>query len=198
MFDSESNKSISNDFNLYCENREYLGIIGGIFYIGSCFSGLVFPSLADNFGRKKVMIYSLFLGATSIIIIGLTKNIDVLIVGLFISGFFLNGYENICLVYVTEISANRFRNFSSVILMTVWAISQIFFAILAHRVHNWRILILIFIGIPLFISVIPMIYYLDETPRHLVAVNEYEKAREVLKKISLFNLRPPFRFNLLG
>ena len=32
-----------------------------------------------------------------------------------------------------------------------------------------------------------MIYYIDETPRHLVAVNEYDKAREVLKKISVFN-----------
>jgi len=69
------------------------------------------------------MLVSILMGSISIIVLGLTYNIKVLIVSLFSIGFFMNGYETICLVYVTEISAKRFRNFSTVTLLSVWAIS---------------------------------------------------------------------------
>lgn len=169
-----------------------------IFYIASCLSGLVFPSMADNFGRKYIMVFSILLGSLSVIFLSFTTKIDVLISCLFSSGFFLNGYETICLVYVTEISAKRFKNYSTVTLMIVWAVGQILFAIIAREINNWRVIVLFFIGIPLLISIIPMIYYLDETPKHLVEIKEYSKATEVLRKISIQNNRPPFKFHLLG
>ena len=118
------------DFDLYCSNKDYLNIVSAIYFIASCIAGLVFPSLADNFGRKKIMIISILLGAVSAIVLGLSYDIRVLIVTLFSIGFFLNGYETICLVYVTEISAKRFRNFSTVTLLSVWAMSQLLFAII--------------------------------------------------------------------
>jgi hypothetical protein len=82
--------------------------------------------------------------------------------------------------------------------MIVWAVGQILFAIIAREINNWRVIVLFFIGIPLLISIIPMIYYLDETPKHLVEIKEYSKATEVLRKISIQNNRPPFKFHLLG
>ena len=60
------------DFGLLCENREYLTLVMTIFYIGSCFSGLVFPSLADNFGRKLIMIMSVAMGAVSVMAMAFT------------------------------------------------------------------------------------------------------------------------------
>ena len=111
------------DFDLYCSNKEYLDIVSVIYFVASCIAGLVFPSLADNFGRKKIMLISIFMASISIIVLGFTYDIRILIVSLFSIGFFLNGYETICLVYVTEISAKRFRNFSTVTLLSVWAIS---------------------------------------------------------------------------
>jgi len=118
------------DFDLYCSNKKYLDIISVIYFIASCIGGLVFPSLADNYGRKKIMMVSILIGSISIIVLGFSYDIRVLIVTLFITGFFLNGYETICLVYVTEISAKRFRNFSTVTLLCFWAISQLIFAII--------------------------------------------------------------------
>jgi len=130
LFEFDENRTITMDFDLYCSNKEYLNIISVIYFVASCISGLVFPSLADNFGRKKIMIISILIGSLSIVVLGLSYNIEVLLVALFVTGFFLNGYETICLVYVTEISAKRFRNFSTVTLLCVWAISQLIFAII--------------------------------------------------------------------
>jgi len=143
-------------------------------------------------------VFSILLGSLSVIFLSFTTNIDLLVSCLFYSGFFLNGYETICLVYVTEISAKRFKNYSTVTLMIIWAFSQIIFAIIAKKINNWRVIVLFFIGIPLLITIIPMIFYLDETPKYLVEIKEYSKATDVLQKISIQNNRPPFKFHLLG
>ena len=42
-----------------------------------------------------------------------------------------------------------------------------------------------------------MIKYIDESPRYLVSNYEYDKATEILKKISIANNRPPFCFHLI-
>lgn len=131
LLDWKRQLSIGGDFDLKCENRQYLPLVMSIFYIGSCISGLVFPSLADNLGRKYIMVFSILLGGISTLLMALTHDLQILCACLFLSGFFLNGYETICLVYVTEISAKRFKNFSTVTLMSVWALSQIIFALLS-------------------------------------------------------------------
>ncbi len=130
----------------------------------------------------------------------------------FISGVCLNGYETICLVYVTEISGfkqkkilfllisfplgSRFRNLSGVILMAVWASAQIFFSPIAFFITDWRFLISAMIGLPLLVSNIFTIFFLDESPRYLIAQHDYERARKVLNRIAVYNLRPPFKFRL--
>ena len=128
----------------------------------------------------------------------------------FISGLCLNGYETICLVYVTEISGlktkqniyfflnlgRRFRNLSGVILAAVWAAAQIFFSPIAFFVTDWRYLISAIIGLPLLVSNIFTIFFLDESPRYLVAQHDFERARKVLNRIAVYNLRPPFKFRL--
>lgn len=90
----------------------------------------------------------------------------------------------------------RFRNLSGVILAAVWAAAQIFFSPIAFFVTDWRYLISAIIGLPLLVSNIFTIFFLDESPRYLVAQHDYERARKVLNKIAVYNLRPPFKFRL--
>lgn len=39
-------------------------------------------------------------------------------------------------------------------------------------------------------------YCLDETPRFLVRKNKFDEARAILRKMSVYNNRPPYEYNL--
>lgn len=52
------------------------------------------------------------------------------------------------------------------------------------------------IGLPLLISNIFTIFFLDESPRYLVTHHNCQQARIVLDKIARYNSRPPFQFHL--
>lgn len=69
---------------------------------------MIFPYLADIFGRKKTLIFSVLVGGSSIFLCGFMVDLEAVLVLIFIAGFSLNGYETISLVYVTEISGFSF------------------------------------------------------------------------------------------
>lgn len=82
------------------------------------------------------------------------------------------------------------------ILSAVWAGAQIFFSPIAFFVTDWRYLMSGIIGLPLLISNIFTIFFLDESPRYLVTHHYALQARKVLNKIAVYNSRPPFQFHL--
>jgi MFS family permease len=76
-----------------------------IYFIkGSTAAGMIFPYLADIFGRKRTLVFSVLVGGGAIFLCGFMVDLEALMLLIFISGFSLNGYETISLVYVTEIS----------------------------------------------------------------------------------------------
>lgn len=87
-----------------CFFSNYANFIG--IFQGSTFAGVIFPQLADNFGRKKTMVFAVVLGSISVIICGLVSSIYLFMICIFIAGLCLNGFETIVLVYITEISGN--------------------------------------------------------------------------------------------
>lgn len=78
---------------------------------------------ADKYGRKKTLLSSLIIGSLSILGIGFSPNEHTLLTLMFFSGFGMGGYEAIIYAYVTEISGNRFRNFSTNILFITWGMA---------------------------------------------------------------------------
>ncbi|EGR30923.1 major facilitator superfamily protein, putative [Ichthyophthirius multifiliis] len=117
---------------------------------------------------------------------------------IFFAGLGLNGFEAISLVYVSEISADKFRNYSTVILNCSWAIAQILYSFVSLYLQNWRYVCTVFIGIPSLLLVFVCNKSLLETPRYFVSKNMYEEARVVLDKICLQNKRPRFQYRLEG
>ena len=67
-------------------------------------SGVIFPYLADLYGRRKTMIFAVLIGGISVFLCGFIPNIYLFMVLIFIAGLCLNGFETIVFVYVTEIS----------------------------------------------------------------------------------------------
>jgi len=71
---------------------------------GSSFAGIIFPHLADNFGRKKTMLFAVTVGGASVFFCGFAESHYFIMVCIFIAGLCLNGFETIVYVYITEIS----------------------------------------------------------------------------------------------
>jgi MFS family permease len=63
--------------------------------------------LANNYGRKKVIMFGVVFGASSIIICGFMKTISLVMVLFFLAGFSLSGQETVVYVYITEISGKN-------------------------------------------------------------------------------------------
>ena len=127
---------------------------------------------------------------------------------IFLAGFLLNGYETICLVYISEISGKvlqillrakgeRFRNYSSSSLSLSWAGAQILFTFCYVYFTSWRLLIILIMGLPILICAWLTVKWIDESPRYLVSKAKYNEARNIFRKICLKNNRPDFSYNFM-
>lgn len=132
------------------------------------------------------------------IIGGLMNSMTLFMVCLFVAGIGLNGFETLSLVYVTEISAERFRNYSTITLLTVWAFAQIVFSFLKLWIKSWRVITTLIIGAPFVLGLWLAWKIVVETPRYLVTRKRYAEARSVLNHIAVTNKRPQFKFRLDG
>jgi len=123
---------------------------------------------------------------------------NLLMVFIFLAGLGVSGFETLAYVYTSEVSGGRFRNFSVVTLGTVFALAQVFTSPVFYIGGDWRNILVIIIGIPFLISLLPTIGLVYETPRWLVSRKQFVKAREVINKICVVNRRPKFRSRLIG
>ena len=68
--------------------------------LGAILSGIVFPFLTEYYGRRVILTRSLLLGGIFTSICGITPYLFTLIIMIFLSGFFLTGFEITCMIYV--------------------------------------------------------------------------------------------------
>lgn len=115
-----------------------------------------------------------------------------------IAGVGFSGFETLTLVYVAEISAVRFRSFSTVALTAVGGFAQVALSGVLLISNNWRVITIGFIGIPFLITAYFSWLYLCETPRYLVTRKRFAEARFILNWIAVTNKRPQFKYKLDG
>lgn len=80
-------------------------------------------------------------------------------------------------------------------LTMVWAGAPIFLPLLT-MIPSWRYVFMINAGILLMTFPLAYLCFL-ESPRFLVSKGCYGQAREIFKRISITNKRPPYNFHLL-
>jgi len=193
-----SPSSISRDFDLFCSRKYYVGLCGFMFFLGSFFGGLIFPNLAEKSGRRRVLLISSVLPGITLIILGLMDEIGLVLICFFLIGMSFNGFETTSMIYINEISGERFRNFASMTLTVVWAFGQIIYAGLTYFIDDWRVITIVLIGCPFLVVSFLEFRQLLETPKFLINMNKYVEARIVLNQIALFNGRPQFTYRLEG
>ena len=97
-------KSITQEFDLICEDEHLAPISQSIFFLGGFLSGYLFSYISGKIGRRSILIIILSLGITSILICAFAPNFPIFLGGYFLIGFTLFGYETSVYIYIGEIS----------------------------------------------------------------------------------------------
>ncbi|KAJ8312215.1 hypothetical protein KUTeg_009588 [Tegillarca granosa] len=130
--------TIVTEWDLVCENA-YLGKLATtIYFCGVMVGGLLCGYLADKFGRRPVMLASLYLP----ILIGLGTafaNSYTLFVSLrFFQGICMQGLQTSTYVMVMELSLPQYRGIAGALLECYWGATVIITGGVAYLLQTWR------------------------------------------------------------
>ncbi|CAO3637941.1 unnamed protein product [Mucor fragilis] len=154
------------------------------FCVGGIFGGLFGGALQNKFGRKYAIVYNTmgwFIGA---LLIGLSVNPAMFIVGRIFCGISC-GIGSLCTpVYIGEVSTSRFRGAMGACSQFAIVIGILLASVVGlplARVPFWRINYAI-VAIPAITQLILMITCV-ESPRYLISIGRIMEARESLQKL---------------
>lgn len=174
-------------FDLLCEPKYKVGLIGSFYFIGICTTLTFVPPLADAFGRKWVFNITLLVSIIAQFSIIMTNNLYQLYFFMFLIGATFAGRIVVGLGYVLEFLQPKWHasmiywllvtECLAIVLLTAWY---------QFVERSWLTLHIVL----LVTSIITMTYFIiavPESPKWLYTWNKYEQAKEQLAYVAGFN-----------
>lgn len=161
-----------------------LGLLGSASAVGMAIGAAVAGMVADKWGRRTVVTFTLVLYGVASALSGLATNFTMLLFFRFLTGLGLGGELPAASTLVSEFSPAKARGRMVVLLESFWAWGWIVAALIAYLlipVYGWRI--------GFFLGGIPALYaaYLrrniPESPRYLEQKGRFEEANEIVSKM---------------
>lgn len=173
--------AITEDWSLSQVEKSWLmssGIFGMI--LGAALSG----TIADRYGRRTVIVFTLLLYSIGSLLSGLSINYWMLIVCRFVTGFGLGGELPAASTLVSEFSPLRSRGRNVVILESFWAWGWIAASLVAYfaiPVWGWRSAFFIGAAPALFAAILRRT--VPESPRYLESAGRYQDANRIVRSM---------------
>ncbi|MFT0139210.1 MFS transporter [Alcanivoracaceae bacterium MT1] len=170
-----------------------IGFVNSAFFVGMIVGALIGGRIADQLGRRPVLMWATAIYSLGAIGTALSQNFEVMLITRVITGIGVQAATSVLLVYVAEMFPGRSRGrFLSVVSggLMFSAVGAAFLAmyVLPHGGPNaWRHL---FMAGGVGILIVPLIYFLlPESVRWYVSVGQSEKARAIVEKLEAKALR---------
>lgn len=161
-----------------------LGLLGSASAVGMAIGAAVAGMVADRYGRKTVITFTLVIYGLASAASGIAPNFSILLLLRFLTGLGLGGELPAASTLVSEFSPAKSRGRMVVLLESFWAWGWIAAALIAYLlipVYGWRI--------GFFLGGIPALYaaYLrrniPESPRYLEQKGYLEEANKIVSKM---------------
>jgi MFS transporter, SP family, arabinose:H+ symporter len=170
----------------YVLNEYSTGWAVGCLNIGAALGSLIAGKLSDLFGRKKILLFSAFLFAVTGIGTGWADNFNVFIAFRMLSGVAVGTAALVCPMYIAEVSPAQIRG-KLVAYYQLAIVSGLLLAYLANYLllntgeNNWRWMFSSQ-AVPALLFFFAL-FFVTESPRWLIAKQQYREADKVLNKI---------------
>ncbi|WP_063599898.1 MFS transporter [Clostridium coskatii] len=161
-----------------------LGLLGSASAVGMAIGAAVAGMVADKYGRRTVVTFTLVLYGLASAVSGISPNFSILLLLRFLTGLGLGGELPAASTLVSEFSPAKSRGRMVVLLESFWAWGWIAAALIAYLlipVYGWRI--------GFFLGGIPALYaaYLrrnvPESPRYLEQKGRLKEADGIVRKM---------------
>ena len=183
-----SASTITSDYELWCDNAYKKGLLGSSFFTVGILLTVITGIYANTKGRKFSLVLSWLIGSGAVLAIGLTAfHYSITIVMYALMGSFV-AYLHMNRLYANEIGDTEFRNKANGVIAIAWVGGELPMIIISCYVTNWKILVAVFVTIPIVISCF-CLCLLKETPLFLVARNKVKEFKDVLAYIAGVNNR---------
>ena len=180
----ESVTTIVTEWDLVCD-KDWLVATSQSVYFAGLFTVFIGGILADRIGRKLVILGSLMLIIACHLLISLSPNIFVFMLGRFLlSSASVSLYTALCIFAIENVGPSK-RTLAGLSVYFFWTVGHVILAGIAYFVQNWRIRNLIYIvfGVPYLLH----FCFLPKSARWLKMRGRTQEAIDVVKLMSRVN-----------
>ncbi|XP_068227218.1 organic cation transporter protein-like isoform X2 [Palaemon carinicauda] len=190
--------TITSEFDLVCTNEYLRATYQSMYMFGTFVGAPLNGMLADRFGRKTMLsIGTIFY---SLIAIGSSwiPDFSAILVSRFILGLMHPVGLQTGYILAMEVCEPRYRSVLGIIIGLPWALATMLWGGMAYFIRDWRWLQMAVSLSGVFF--IPVLWFLDESPRWLIVEGRFERANKVLRRAAKWNkvtLPPQAELNTL-
>ncbi|KAM7394830.1 hypothetical protein PAMP_021610 [Pampus punctatissimus] len=182
---SQFSSTTATEWDLVCEDKQLNQALATYFFLGVTLGAVLFGQLSDRFGRKSMLLVALMsstvLSATS----AFSTSYAMLAVCRALCGIALSGLSIIGVVLGIEWTDVKHRTFTGTVMSLSWSAGNMFLALLAYFIRDWRHLMLA-VTAPCVAAIISW-WWLPESARWLLANGRAEEARKYLLQCAKMN-----------
>ncbi|EDW30622.1 GL26881 [Drosophila persimilis] len=182
-------------------NTETKGWLNSIIFIGMMVGAYFWGSIADSFGRKKVLIVISFMNAFCIVASSFSQTYSFFMLFRFLNGAALGGSGPVIWSYFAEFQPKAKRGSMLSFMAAFWTFGNLFVAGLAWLIiptdigfktpyftyNSWRIFLLV-CSLPSFLVGF-LLFYLPESPKFLLTRGKKDRALAIFRGIFVTNTR---------
>ncbi|XP_018423437.1 PREDICTED: solute carrier family 22 member 7-like [Nanorana parkeri] len=172
-------------WDLVCSRRGLSKAVATIFFIGVTLGAVIFGYLSDRYGRRVMILVSIFLAMAFGGLSAGSISYPMLAVSMALSGSVFAGLSNNIIALSVEWVDVRHRTDATIITGFCWSIGSCVLALLAYLLRDWRWLT-VAINAPLFLAIIT-IWWIPESARWLLTKGRAKKAEAVLMRCAAVN-----------
>uniref|UniRef100_A0A1B0BAM4 Major facilitator superfamily (MFS) profile domain-containing protein n=1 Tax=Glossina palpalis gambiensis TaxID=67801 RepID=A0A1B0BAM4_9MUSC len=185
VFD-QNEHTIVQEWNLTCkENAWKLAFVGTMHFAGLVVGTALSGYMADRFGRKLIFVICIIFMAATGVAQGLSWNYKSFLIFAFLNAVGTSGVYPLAFIIGVEMVGPRKREMSSIVLNYFYAVGEAMVGLCAWFFHDWQLLQYVLSIPPLFF--IAYYWMVPESVRWLIARNEKEQAKEIIRKAAQVN-----------